>query len=108
MTNEPSDSVYEMAEQAWNECWSDEPTMSMVADKSQLRAAYRGWLVDVFTDLVVGYDGPLSDIADHIGEFSDRFIEKRVRAILEDAREAEAQAQADAAADARADSREDW
>lgn len=110
MTNdEPSDSVYEMAEQAWNECWPDEPTMGAYAKRTlKYKADYRAWLIRAFTNIVNEYDGPLADIADLLGDFSQDFISHRVEAILEDAREAEAQAQADAAADARADSREDW
>lgn len=99
MTNdEPSDSVYEMAEQAWNECWPNEP--KRVSSKTAQRIVDTQWLIGVATAIIKGYDGPLSDIADHLGDFGDKWIEKRARAILEDAREAEAQA--------LADSREDW
>jgi len=104
MTNESedalgvSDALYEMAEQAWNECWPDEP--KYLSSKTAQCIVDAQWLIGVATAIIKKYDGPLSDIADHLGDFGDRWIEKRAEAILEDAREAEAQA--------RADSREGW
>ena len=101
MTNESEDALYEMAEQAWNECWPDEPTMGAYAKRNlKYKAEYRAWLIRAFTNIVNEYDGSACYIAEHIGELSSEWIEKRAHAILEDAREAEAQA--------RADSREDW
>ena len=104
MTNETEDALYEMAEQAWNDLWPDEPTMSMAVNKQHFKALEKEWLILVFLRIASEYDGPLSDITNHLGDFGDKWIEKRARAILEDAREAEAQARADALAD----SREDW
>lgn len=101
------DSLYEMAEQAWNECWPDEPTMSMAVNKQHFKAIEKEWLILAFLIIASEYDGPLSDIADHLGDFGDKWIEKRANAILEDAREAEASARADAAEFDR-DCREDW
>lgn len=91
------DSLYEMAEQAWNECWPDEPPKQ--ANKFAQRALDHHWLLKVFANIVDDYDGPISDIADHIGDFADKWIEKKAEGILEDARID--------AAEARADSRED-
>lgn len=96
MTNEPSDSVYEMAEQAWNECWPPEPTMSVAMNSRHLKILDKEWLIFVFTNIVNEYDGPLSDIADHLGDFGDKWIEMRAGAIEQDARETEASARADA------------
>jgi hypothetical protein len=96
MTNESEDILYEMAEQAWNECWPEEPVyvrLSLFGPSE--RASKRTWLLEVFTNLVDEYDGPLSNIANHLGDFSDKWIEKRAQAILEDAREAEASARED-------------
>lgn len=107
MTNEPSDSVYEMAEQAWNECWPPEPTMSVAMNSRHLKTLDKEWLIFVFTNIVNEYDGPVCDIADHLGDFGDKWIEKKAEGILEDARNAEAEARADAAEFDR-DYREDW
>jgi hypothetical protein len=106
MTNESEDILYEMAEQAWNECWPEEPELDYIVRPSLASDTETNWLLEVFENLVAGYDGPLSDIADLLGDFSESWIEKRIQAIREDAREAEAQALSDAAEFAR-DYRED-
>ena len=99
MTNESEDIIYEMAEQAWNECWPEEPPY-LPNSKVRLRKDCIEWLTTVLANIMQEYDGHLSDIADLLGDFSKDFISRRVEAILEDAREAEAQA--------REDSREGW
>lgn len=104
------DSLYEMAEQAWNECWPPEPP-KQVSKFTQL-AYDRGWLMDVFARIVREYDGPLSDIGYHLGEFGDKWIEMKAEALLEDAREAEAEARAESTPPTSwnlyADGREGW
>ena len=96
MTNESEDILYEMAEQAWNECWPEEPTMGAYAKRNlKYKAEYRAWLIRVFTNIVNEYDGSALYLAEHLGEFSSEWIEKRAQAILEDAREAEASARED-------------
>jgi hypothetical protein len=93
MTNESEDILYEMAEQAWNECWPDEPLKQV--SKFTQRTVDMLWLMEVARNIIKEYDGPLSDIVYHLGDFSDKWIEKRAQAILEDAREAEASARED-------------
>lgn len=91
-------SLYEMAEQAWNECWPDEPVyvrLSLFGPSE--RKLKQTWLLEVFTNILEEYDGPLSDIADHLGDFGDKWIEMRAEAIEHDARADEAEARADAA-----------
>lgn len=105
MINETEDALYETAEQAWNECWPDEPPKQV--SKFTQRTLDHRWLLKVFANIVKDYDGPLSDIADHLGDFADKWIEKKAEGILEDARNAEAEARADAAEFDR-DYREDW
>lgn len=99
------DSLYEMAEQAWNECWPDEPPKQ--ASKFKQRTLDHQWLLKVFANIVKEYDGPISDITDHLGDFGGKWIEMRAEAIEQDAREAEAEARSDAAEFDR-DCREDW
>lgn len=89
------DSLYEMAEQAWNECWPDEPPKQ--ANKFTQRTLDHQWLLKVFANIVEDYDGPLSDIADHLGDFGDKWIEMKAEGILEDARYDADEARADAA-----------
>jgi hypothetical protein len=97
MTNESEEILWEMAEQAWSECWPEEPELDYIVSASRASDTEIHWLLEVFENLISEYDGPLSDIADLLGDFSDKWIEKRIQAIREDAREAEAQALADAA-----------
>lgn len=94
MTNESEDILYEMAEQGWNECWPDEPDLDGYVPLSKV-FVQREWLLKALSNMILEYDGPCSDIADHIGDFGDRWIEKRVQAIREEAREAEAVARVD-------------
>lgn len=107
MTNESEDALYEMAEQAWNECWPDEPSMSMAVNKQHFKALEKEWLILAFLRIASEYDGPLSDITDHLGDFGGKWIQMRAEAIEYDAREAEASARADAAEFDR-DYREGW
>jgi hypothetical protein len=94
MTNESEDILYEMAEQAWNECWPEQVPY-LPNSKVRLRKDYIQWLTTVLANIMEEYDGNCEDIADHLGDFSDKWIEKRAQAILEDAREAEASARED-------------
>lgn len=102
MTNETEDELYEMAEQAWNDLWPEEPRKCV--SKWAQRTLDRDWLVEVAKNIIYQYDGPMSDIGYHLGEFSTQFIEKRSEAILRDAKQDEAEARIHA----YECSRDDW